>query len=216
MTTIKRWSLAAFAAFTIFLFSFYSWLAVAAPPAQLPPVEVSAAQPAIGEADFAVTPVPPPAPVHAGLTAPDTGSDWEPVADQVFNALALALIGWLVRLLSPTILRIGDWIGHRAAAEDLLRDEKMIQLSKIVAMQGLDLALGRMGYTRADLKDVRIRNSVLNFTATFIREQWPEIWKWVDKDQNGQIDWFESQTAGALPAVDHTALRQAATSPAAA
>lgn len=200
MTFLKRVSAGAIAVFVVFFLIFFSWLAVAAPPA--PDVVGS---PAIAADAFTVTPVPVPPPAPLRLAAPESaGTNWEPVADQIVSAVALGIVAWLVRLLSPAILRVGDWLGQRAAAEELIKDDKMNALSKALSIQALDFALGRLGYTREDLRDVRIRNAALSMAADFAHDQWPEIWKWVDKDKNGQIDWFESHNATQLPPVDHT------------
>ncbi len=196
--------LALFAAFSLM---WYATLTSAAPPAA-PALEVEDAPP-VSEAEL-VTPVAR-EPLRAVVlpAQPPASPDWTPIAEQIFNALALALVAWVVRLVGPALLRAGDWIGQRAAAEDLLRDEKMAGLSRMIAVQALDWSLGRLGYTRADLKDVRIRHTVFEFAAGFVHEQWPEIWKWVDQNKNGQIDWFESATAAGLPPVEH-ALKGAA------
>ncbi len=207
MKRLAAFYAAMFAAFFIF---FATQLAAQ----DRPPVETAIEAPALTEAEFKA----PPAPVRAAVVpVPDAGggSDWTSIADQVFNAAALGLIGWIIRLIGPALLRASDWIGQRAAAEDLLRDEKMAGLSKMVGAFALDLALGRLGYTRADLKDVRIRNAALSMAAEFVREQWPEIWKWVDKDKNGQIDWFEATAANDLPPVDHAKAALAGGAPAA-
>ncbi len=184
----RKLAAALFAAFTI---SFISLITVAA-FADVSPVSdrdlVAAAAPALA------------APVQAVLAS--TGNDWTGIADQVFNALALTLVGWLLRIVSPAALRFGDWVGQRAAVEDLVRDEKMAALAKFVGDQALSLALGRLGYTREDLKDLRIRNAVFDYAANFVREQWPEIWTWVDQNKNGQIDYFEATTAHTLPPVN--------------
>ena len=192
-----------FAAF--FVLFWLSFVAFADPPA---PREMAFLQdqPAIAEGDFASQPAAAPrvlAAVPTSTSPAGGGTDWTFVADQLFNAIALALVGWIIRLIGPAALRVGDWIGQRAAAEDLLRDEKMTALSRLLAEQGLNFALGRLGYTRDDLKDVRIRNAAFDVAQRFVREQWPEIWKWIDQDKNGQIDWLESTVSGALPPVDH-------------
>lgn len=209
MTLPKRLTASAIAVFAGFAFFFYSWLAVAAPPG-VPPVELAMMQAPASQADFAVTPVQPPSsPVV--VPAPASRTDWEPYADQVFYALLLGLVGWIVKLVAPTVIKIGDWVGQRAAAEELIKDEKMNALSKALAVQALDFALGRLGYTRADLRDVRIRNSAGQLAAEFIHAQWPQVWAWVDQNKNGQIDWLESHNAPQLPPVDHAlAAKQAA------
>jgi hypothetical protein len=133
-------------------------------------------------------------------TAPN---DWTAIADQIFNALALALVALVVKIVSPVALKAGDWLGQRSAVEEILADNRMMETSEKLGRVGLDLALGRLGYTREDLKDVRIRNAAFSFAATFVKDQWPEVWTWVDKNHNGQIDWLESLTARDLPPVDH-------------
>jgi len=159
-------------------------------------------QPGITEAELRAPPEPVHIPLARAQTIADDASDWTPIADQLFNALALALVGWLLRIVSPIALRFGDWIGHRAEIEDLVRDDRQAALAKIVGEQALNLALGRLGCAREDLKDVRIRNAVFDFAARFVHDQWPEIWKWVDQNHNGQIDYFEAVTAERLPPVD--------------
>lgn len=213
MSLPNRLTAAAVAAFAAFAMFFYSWLAVAAPP----PVEVASMPAPAVEADFAPSAAaaalvqPPP----AAVPVPASRTDWEPYADQVFYALVLGLVGWIVKLVAPTVVKIGDWVGQRAAAEELIKDEKMNALSRALAVQALDFALGRLGYTRADLRDVRIRNSAGQIAADFIHAQWPQVWAWVDQNKNGQIDWLESHNATALPPVDHGLLAKQ-TSPAAA
>ena len=194
---LKRFTATMLAAFVAVLFVFYATLTSAAPAPGEAPFSID--QPALTEAEFVALPRPARTPQGA---APASSSDWKPIADQVFNALAFALVGWLLRIVSPIALRFGDWIGHRAEIEDLLRDDRRAALAKIVGEQALNLALGRLGYTREDLKDVRIRNAVFDFAARFVHDQWPEIWKWVDQNHNGQIDYFEAVTAERLPPVD--------------
>lgn len=141
-------------------------------------------------------------PIMRAAVVPVSNTDWTPMVDQVFTAVGLGLVGWLVRIITPMALRFGDWIGQRAAIEDLLRDERMSALAKMVGEQALNLALGRLGYTRDDLKDLRVRNSVFDYAAKYAHEQWPEVWKWIDQNHNGQIDYFEAVTAHALPPID--------------
>lgn len=211
MSFPKSLTAAASVAFVGFALFFYSWLAVAAPP----PVEVTSMPAPAVETDFAPAVPAPLVTQPVVVPAPASRSDWEPYADQVFYALVLGLVGWVVKLVAPTVIKIGDWVGQRAAAEELIKDEKMNALSKALAVQALDFALGRLGYTRADLRDVRIRNSAGQIAAEFIHAQWPQVWAWVDQNKNGQIDWLESHNATQLPPVDH-ALTMKQSAPAAA
>lgn len=161
--------------------------------------------PPLAEAEVTFTAPPVAAPAHRPVRAalvPVSNSDWTPMVDQVFTAIGLGLVGWIVRIITPMALRFGDWIGQRAAIEDLLRDERMSALAKMVGDQALNLALGRLGYTRDDLKDLRVRNSVFDYAAKYAHEQWPEVWKWVDQNHNGQIDFFEAVTAHSLPPIE--------------
>lgn len=149
----------------------------------------------------------PPPTLATPLVEPAAGGgvhDWTNIASTLLNAAALGLVAWVVKLVGPAVLHAGAWVGQRAAAEDLLRDDKMMAISKRLGALGLDLALGRLGYTREDLKDLRIRNAAFDFVATFVHEQWPEVWLWVDKNKNGQIDWFESSQSAEIPPVDHS------------
>lgn len=213
MSYPKRLAAAAVVVFAAFFLSFYAWLAAAS----VPPVEVAMLmQQPVAESDFAIAPAPLAQPPAAAVPSPSSRTDWEPYADQVFYALVLGLIGWIVKLVAPTVIKIGDWVGQRAAAEELIKDEKMNALSKALAVQALDFALGRLGYTREDLRDIRIRNSAGQIAAEFIHTQWPPIWAWVDQNKNGQIDWLESHNATQLPPVDHALSRPASATPAAA
>jgi hypothetical protein len=108
------------------------------------------------------------------------------------------------------VLKAADLIGQRAAAQDLLRDEKMTAVSQTVGKLALDWSLGKLGYARDDLRDVKVRHAVFSFAAQFAREQWPEVVKWIDQNNNGQIDWLEATQAGGLPPVEHVAKAPAA------
>jgi hypothetical protein len=187
----------------VFAGAWYSHLAVAAPvkPQIAPPDMVLAAADLpgpVGEADFLRQTAPTP---QRLVTVTSPGTDWEPVADKVFDAIFLTVFIWLVR---PLVLRGSEWLGQRAAAEEITTDEKMSAVSKALSSQALDWALGQLGYSRNDLRDVRIRNAALSMGVEFIRKQWPQVWEWVDQNKNGQIDWLESHVAGTIPVVDHS------------
>ncbi len=182
-------------------------------PPSAQPVILAMLQEPVTDAELASQPAAAPRLPVLTVAAPTSSTDWAPIADQIFNALALAVVAWIVKLISPVALKAGDWLGQRAAVEEVLTDNRMMETSERLGRIGLDLALGRLGYTREDLKDVRIRNAAFSFAATFVHEQWPEVWSWVDKNHNGQIDWLEALVAKDLPPVDHNI---AAKAPAAA
>lgn len=196
MMFLKRAAAGAAVLLVLFVSVFYHWLAVAAAPPNLPPVEVAQLQAPLSQDAWAV----PPAPAQRLVAVEVPGTNWEPAADTLFNALLLAVFVWLIR---PVVLKAGTWLGQRAAADELVTDEKMSGLSKVLASQALDYALGKLGYTRADLRDVRVRNSAFSMAADFVHSQWPQLWEWIDQNKNGQIDWLESQTAAEIPPVDH-------------
>lgn len=209
---------ALFVVLCLFCFAVLGFAANGVRAAPAPAVILIADAAPIAEADF-VAPIAAPARaaeskplVTTGteLGAPGSGADWQSAASTLFQALGLALVAWVVKLLSPAALKVGDWLGHRSSVEDLLRDARMMAYGRDLGQAALTYALNRLGYKAEDLKDVRIRNGVLDMANRWGAAQFPEYWRWIDQNQNGQIDFLEGLIGDRLPVVDHAVTQPAA------
>lgn len=168
--------------------------------------------------------VPPP------VIAPLPGVDLSAPATSLTQAIALALATVMTGVLG--------WIGHgivgllsskasseqakaradtiRAKIDDVSHDLKMNELADQVAAELVGAAANMSGLKLEDLKNVKIRNPTLRLAAKLGAAQWADMWKWVDQDENGQIDWLESKLAKFLPPAEHDVAAGATTAPAAA
>jgi len=189
------------------------------------PQAVAQEQPPTSDATFIAKAQPAPA-MPTAIVVP--GMDLSGPANTIINSVALGLAGILTAVLA--------WIGQgvvgllgakksseqskaraddiRAKIDDVSHDLKMNELSNQVAQEVVDYAINISGIKIEDLKDIKIRNPTLRLAAKFGAVQWVDLWKWVDQDENGQMDWLESKLKKVLPPVDPASVMRAAPPPA--
>lgn len=197
MKRLFAYHMAAFAAFVFLTVSVF-----AAPVEDLPRYALLQDEPAVSESELSAPPRSSPTVLALpdGAPAAVPGIDIYSPINQLLTAIALAIGGYIVVIVKPLLDKLGGWLGNTSKIHDITADLQMDKLAGVVAQQALDWSIGQIpGLKFEDLKDVRIRSSVLHAAATFVRDQWPEIWAWVDKDKNGQVDYLESRLS--LPPV---------------
>src|SRR5262245_50741356 len=153
-------------------------------------------------------------PATVAVPAPNVpGVDLSGPATSIFNAFSYAL--------ATVITGVIVWVGHgiagllgakrqesqasasanaiRARIDDTTHDLKMNQLASEVARELVGAAMNMSGVKLEDMKDLKIRNPTLRVAAKLGEAQWADLWRWVDQDGNGQIDWLESKLHEFLP-----------------
>ncbi|NDA78916.1 MAG: acyltransferase [Actinobacteria bacterium] len=103
--------------------------------------------------------------------------------------LFFALSGFLITSL---LIRECTASG-RIDLDAVTRDLEMDRYARIAADKAFSFAYNRLGVTAEQLTNLDTKNRVLDYAVAFLNNQYPEVIKWIDTDQDGVIDWVESR-----------------------
>jgi hypothetical protein len=136
--------------------------------------------------------VTPPPVANKEEVAPEPGSDFSAVVGTIKDTIIAILTAVLTGALGWLTARVAAWTGGKIRLDDVIRDNQMEQYAKSAVEKAFTFALTRVGVNWDQLQNVQIKNQVLRQATDFLLSQYPEVVKWVDKDQNGVIDWVET------------------------
>lgn len=128
----------------------------------------------------------------AVVPADEQGSDFSGILTTVKDTIIAILTAVLTGALGWLTARVAAWTGGKIRLDDVIRDNQMEQYAKSAVEKAFTFALTRVGVNWDQLQNVQIKNQVLRQATDFLLSQYPEVVKWVDKDQNGVIDWVET------------------------
>jgi hypothetical protein len=128
----------------------------------------------------------------AVLSAEEQGSDFSGILTTIKDTIIAILTAVLTGALGWLAARVAAWTGGKIRLDEVIRDNQMDQYAKSAVEKAFTFALTRVGVNWDQLQNVQIKNQVLRQATDFLLSQYPEVVKWVDKDQNGVIDWVET------------------------
>lgn len=120
------------------------------------------------------------------------GSDFTAIATTVKDTLTAVLIALVTAATGWLSVQLSKWTGGKIKLEDTLRDLHMEDYARRASDKAFAYALKRTGYTWDDLANVQIKSQVLRYATDFLLSQYPEVLKWIDKDNDGVIDFLET------------------------
>jgi hypothetical protein len=144
-----------------------------------------------------VSPEPEPAPAVEPASG---GSDFSGIFKTITDSLSGALIALVTGAVGWLTAKLAQWTGAKIQLEDTLRDLHMEDYAKKAVEKAVAYGLNKTGVTMDDLQHVQIKNQVLQFAVNFLLSQYPEVIKWLDKDNNGIIDWVQTLLPTIVPA----------------
>jgi hypothetical protein len=124
--------------------------------------------------------------------AEEQGADFSGILTTVKDTIIAILTAVLTGALGWLTARVASWTGGKIRLDEVMRDNQMEQYAKSAVEKAFTFALTRVGVNWDQLQNVQIKNQVLRQATDFLLSQYPEVVKWVDKDQNGVIDWVET------------------------
>lgn len=124
--------------------------------------------------------------------AEEQGSDFSGILTTIKDTIIAILTAVLTGALGWLTARMASWTGGKIRLDEVIRDNQMEQYAKTAVEKAFTFALTRVGVNWDQLQNVQIKNQVLRQATDFLLSQYPEVVKWVDKDQNGVIDWVET------------------------
>lgn len=140
-----------------------------------------------------------PDPVPAAAAA---GADVTPFVTLIRDTLVAVLLAVLTAAAGWLTAQVSKWTAGRVRLEDLQRDLQMETYARSAVNKAFAYGLARVGVSWENLADVQARGQVLQYAVGFMRSQYPEIVRWIDKDQNGVIDWIETYLPQAKPPIE--------------
>lgn len=128
-----------------------------------------------------------------GVALAQSGTDvtpWITLLRETLTAVLLSVITAGVAWLSA---KVSAWTSGRIDLDAVTRDLEMSRYAQIATDKAFSFAYTRLGVTAEQLSDVNIKNEVLDYAVSFLNNQYPEVIKWIDADEDGVIDWVESR-----------------------
>lgn len=128
----------------------------------------------------------------AVIATEEQGSDFSGILTTVKDTIIAILTAVLTGALGWLTARVSSWTGGKIRLDEVIHDNQMEQYAKSAVEKAFTFALTRVGVNWDALGNVQIKNQVLRQATDFLLSQYPEVVKWIDKDQNGVIDWVET------------------------
>lgn len=128
-----------------------------------------------------------------GVALAQSGADvtpWVTLLRETLTAVLLSVITAGVAWLSA---KVSAWTSGRIDLDAVTRDLEMHRYAQIATDKAFSFAYTRLGVTAEQLTNVDTKNQVLDYAVAFLTNQYPEVIKWIDSDQDGVIDWVESR-----------------------
>ena len=142
-----------------------------------------------------------PAPV---LVQPNDTGGWNftPFLDELAkfasSAFVLVLTGAIALALKP----LNKYFGTHIEAQEVVKDLKMHDYVTVAVGKAYAYAKQQTGLGDEQMKDVQIRNPMLQLAAGFLFKQYPEVWTYIANTEKGVMQYIEAElpSGAALPA----------------
>lgn len=130
------------------------------------------------------------APSAQDEAANDNESGWAGVVSTIRDTAISTMAAVVIAVLTWLAQKVGGWLGTKSALDDVIRDKHMTEYARSAITTAIDYALKKAGATPEQLKDKHFKSAVLESASKFITMQFPEVWKWLDQNNDGVIDYI--------------------------
>jgi hypothetical protein len=128
-----------------------------------------------------------------GVALAQSGVDVTPWMTLLKDTLTAVLLSVLTAGVAWVSAKVSAWTSGRIDLDAVTRDLEMDRYARIAADKAFSFAYNRLGVTAEQLTNLDTKNRVLDYAVAFLNNQYPEVIKWIDTDQDGVIDWVESR-----------------------
>lgn len=135
-------------------------------------------------------------PVVNPAPAEEKGSDFSGILQSIQETIITILTAVITGAAAWLAGKVTVWTNGRIKLDEVVRDSHMEGYARGAVEKAFAFALARAGVSWDAISNVQIKNQVLRFAVDFLLSQYPEVVKWVDKDNNGLIDWVETMLPG--------------------
>jgi len=165
----------------------------------VPPVE-TASQPAASERDLA----------NQIATAADASGKVAPateqgalsgLVDKAFETIVATFIVLLGGLLTWVSTQVQKWTGGRVQLDKMLEAVEWEGYAREGLRRAKIYATNKTGLTPEKLDSLEKHSTYISYVLTFMNSQYDDIMKEWDKNENGAIDWIETELPPVSPAL---------------